>query len=432
VLRGLIVVTSLLIASDALAQSKRYPPEPVDEDEEEAKKSNLWDKASNPQRKPYDDLLAEAQTALDERGADSAKEAADKLTEAIQLLPDESRAYRLRGDAHTAMREWMKCAADYTDALLRIKRNEIEPKAVGDMRRKLGLCQARAGRLADAEKTLADAAASGVVSGEVWVRLGEVRIAMGKLDEAISALETAAEQTDVPLPLARWLLMGAYDRARKPALAAEAGRFAIEGRTEDGPRKQMDREMGLLKNPQLPLLGQGESEYLQALAGAYFDPPRPEQALVYFRKFLQLAPDSLWRKRAEEHLRDLKTADLPEYVDKRGGNAVLDVAAARLAVKKVMPQLRACLAKRPGLILEVTITKGGPRTPGNTAVPVRRGMPPDGTTTILRENLDAIGSVERDDAIRCTELVTDRLRPSLPSIKEKDTWYRAAFLIVGP
>lgn len=431
-LRGAIVLAGLCLATTAFAQSKRYPPEPVDKDEEDAKKSNLWEKASNPQRKPYDDLLAEAQTALDDKQSiESAREAAGKLTQAIALLPDEPRAYRMRGEAHTAMREWTKCADDFAAAVVRIKRNDPDLKAVGEMRKKLGLCQARAGKLADAEKTLGDAAAAGGGSGEIWVRLGEVRIAMGKLDEAIAALESAAEQPDVALPLARWLLMGAYDRARKPALAAEAGRLAIEPRPEDGPRRAGDREMTLLRNPSMPLLGQGEAEYLQALAGAYFDPPRPEQSLVYFRRFLQIAPDSPWRKRAEEHLRELKTADLPEYVDRAGGNAVFDVAAARLAVKRVMPQLRGCLAKQPGMILQVTLTKGGPRSTDPRA-PIRRGIPPDGTTTTVRENLDGVGAVERDNAIRCTELISDKLRANLPAIKEKDTWYRATFLIVGP
>ena len=91
---------------------------------------------------------------------------------------------------------------------------------------------------------------------------------------------------------------------------------------------------------------------------------------------------------------------------------------------------RQCLAKQPGMILEVTITKGGPRT-ADSRVQIRRGMPPDGTSTMVRENLDGTGSVERDNAIRCTELITDKLRSALPAIKEKDTWYRAAFLIVG-
>jgi tetratricopeptide (TPR) repeat protein len=334
----------------------------------------------------------------------------------------------MRGDAHTAMREWMKCAADFTDAILRIKRTDPDAKGLGDMRRKLGLCQARAGRLADAEKTLADAAASGGVTGEVWVRLGEVRIAMGKLDEAIAALESAADHTDISLPLVRWLLMGAYDRARKPSMAAEVGRLAIEGRPEDGSRRAMDREMTQLKNPAMPLLGNGESEYLQGLASGYFDPPRPEYSLLYFRRFLQVAPDSPWRKRAEEHLRELKTAELPEYIDKRGGSAPLENTVARPIVRKAMPQMRACLAKQPGMIVEVTITKSN----RSTGTPTRRGIPPDGVTSLVKENLDGASAVDRDNAVRCIEPIAEKLRGQLPAIKDKDTWYRAVFVVVAP
>jgi tetratricopeptide (TPR) repeat protein len=434
----LLVLLILLAGSSAWAQSKRYPPAPVDKDEDEANKSNLWEKATNPQRKPYEDLLAEAQTALDEKSVDSAREAITKLTEAIKLIPDDPRGYRARGDAHTkvaaftgAASEWLACAADFTDAILHIKRSDNDPKGLGEMRRKLGLCQARAGKLAEAERTLSDAAAGGSSTGEVWVRLGEVRIAMGKLDEAIAALESAGEQTDVSRPLVYWLLMGAYDRARKPAMAAEMGRFAIEGNPADGSRKATDREMTMLKNPQMPLLGVGESEYLQALASAHFDPARPEYGLIYFRRFLQIAPDSPWRKRAEEHLKELKTAEFPEYVDQRGGSATFDKAAARVAVRKTMPQLRACLAKTPGMIVEVTITKSGPRSSGGE-LPYRRGAPPEGVTSTVRESIDNVTVAERDAAIRCLEPIADRLRAQLPAIKEKDTWYRAQFLIVSP
>jgi tetratricopeptide (TPR) repeat protein len=432
--RPVVVLLILLAGSSAWAQSKRYPPAPVDKDEDEAKKSNLWEKATNPQRKPYEDLLAEAQTALDDKGVEAARDAITKLTEAIKLIPDDPRGYRMRGDAHTrvaahagASGEWLACAADFTSAIQHTKGSDGDPKTLGDLRKKLGLCQARSGRLAEAERTLADAAATGANSGEIWVRLGEVRIAMGKLDEAIAALDSAGETTDVSRALVYWLLMGAYDRARKPALAAEMGRFAIEGNPADGARKQQDREMTLLKNPPMPLLGVGESEYLQALASSYFDPPRPEYGLINFRRFIQLAPDSPWRKRAEEHLRELKNAVLPEYVDRRGGSAVFDNAAARVAVRKVMPQLRACLARTPGTIIEVVITKNGPRSD----LPKRYGSPPDGVTTTPLEH-DNVSSAERDGAIRCLEPIADRLRAQLPAIKDKDTWYRAQFLVVSP
>ncbi len=431
-----LAFAGIALGHAAWSDSKRYPPKPIDSDEQAAQKSSLWEKASNPKRKPYEDLLAEAQTSLDDKSTTAAREAIGKLSEAIKLIPDDPRAYQMRGDAYMATLDWMRCAADFTDAILHLEkpRHEHDDHALEELnglRRKLGLCQARAGRLADAERTLADAAASGHVPGEVWVRLGEVRVALGKLDEAIAALEVAEQAPDVALPLVRWLLMGAYDRARQPAKAAEMGKWAIEGNPADGSRRSYDREMSLLKNPAMPLLGPGESEYLQGVASAYFNPPRPEYGLIYFEKFLELAPDSPWRRRAREHLRELKTATLPEYVDQRGGNVLFDKQKARTAVRRAMPRMRACMANTPGMIIEVTLTKNGPRSKAGM-VPARRGAPPEGTTTLVRENIEEVSVAARDGAIRCVETIATRVRGTLPPIKERDSWYRAQFIVVGP
>jgi tetratricopeptide (TPR) repeat protein len=417
----LLVLAALLASSPAWAQSKRYPPAPVDKDKESGSKSPLWESATNPHRAPYEALLAEAQQALDDKTSGSAADAVKKLGDAIKLLPDDARAYRMRGDANMLLNAWSGCADDFASAVGRVKRVDADAKAMAELRRKLGLCQARAGKLADAERTLAEAAASGAGSGEVWMRLGEVRIALGKLEEAIAALETAAEQNDVSQPLVRFLLAGAYDRARRPSEAADAGRKALE----------KDRELTTLKNPMLPLLGAGEPEYLMGLANAVFDPPRPEYVQLYFRLFLKRAPDSPWRKRAEDHLRELKGTEFPETVVKAGGSAPLDVLVARTATRKLMPQMRACMAKIPTAALDVTITKVGPRAP--VTIGMRRSFPPPEGITIVQNTKDAPNEPSRaeiDTAIRCVDPIAGKI--ALPPIKDKDTYYRLSFTVVGP
>ena len=340
----------------------------------------------------------------------------------MKLLPEETEAYRARGEAWMALKEWSKCAADHQFALVRQKPAD-DARVLAELRLRLGICLARAGKLADAERTLADAAAAGTTAGEVWMRLGEVRIAMGKLEEAIAALEVAVESGDVQA-IVRWLLAGAYDRARRPSEALSAARAALE----------RDRGFGTLTSTATPLLGKGEAEYLKGLGYAAYDPPRPEYALVYFRLFLKLAPDSPWRRRAEDHLKEARTATLPEVVERRTGNATLDVTVARTAVRKSMPAMRACLAKLPSTILLVEITKVGPRSaPASTAGRSRYFAPPEGVTVSGTDNLDATAVPSRaeiDAAIRCIEPIASQIK--LPTVKDKDAYYKASFSVVGP
>src|SRR5207248_1627622 len=139
------------------------------------------------------------------------------------------------------------------------------------------------GRLGEAEHTLADAAAAGTRSPELWMRLGETRIAMGKLDEAKSALDTALDMTEgAAQAQILWLRAVAYDRARQPSQAEEDVRRALG----------FDRARGTIELPQYPLLGPGEHDYTLALSYADNDPRDVELALVYFRHFERLAPAS--------------------------------------------------------------------------------------------------------------------------------------------
>jgi tetratricopeptide (TPR) repeat protein len=411
------LVASLWLAAPGAAQSKRYPPTPVDKDAEKAAQSGLWNAAINPERHPYQDLVHSAAEALNQRTPDQTLEAIKKLDEAVRLLPREAEAYRLRGDAQLSRRDWVHCAADFAAAEAYTPRDDEPARAMAELRRKLGVCQARAGKLSDAEKTLAETAASGNGSGEVWTRLGEVRIALGKLDEAIAALRSALDTTEpAAQAMIHFMLAAAYDRARRPADALQS---ATDG-------SKLDPQLSVLQNPQVPPLGAGELDYMLGLAYGV-DPARPEYQLAHFRRFIAAAPESPWRKRADDHIRELKASELPDNLMRKGPQPPeLDVV--RTGARRLMPQMRACLAKYPAVVVEVEISRAGPRTPPSTdRMRPRFFPPPDGTTVRL-----AVGTLPEaalDAVDRCLQPLAARL--TLPTVKEHDTFYKAAFYVVG-
>ncbi len=93
-----------LIASTASAQSKRYPADPIDKDREAEQKSKLWDNATNPRTKPYEELVEQGRRAISDRTEDAYQLAVTTLGEAS--------AYALRGTAHMELRNWTECAKD--------------------------------------------------------------------------------------------------------------------------------------------------------------------------------------------------------------------------------------------------------------------------------------------------------------------------------
>src|SRR5262249_38996536 len=105
----------------------------------------------------------------------------------------------------------------------------------------------------------------------------------------------------------------------------------------------------------------------------------PEYVLAYFRRFLKAAPDSPWRKRAEEHLREIKTAALPDAITPTG-TAAIDRDAIRASARRAMPQMRACLARSPTAVVEIEVSRAGPRTPSTDRLRPRYFTPPDGVT----------------------------------------------------
>jgi tetratricopeptide (TPR) repeat protein len=409
-------------AGAAFAQSKRYPAPPKDVDDEVEQHSQLWEAALDPERKPYDELVHDARRLLDEHTRDAAREALVKLDDAVQRLPRDYRARAARGHAALILGDWTTCAtdlalADVPDVAASTERDAIELE--------LGICQGRAGHYADAERTLLHAVAV-APHGEQWMRLGEVRIALGKLEEATDALTAALEARDGVEGTIHWLLAVAYDRARKATASEDEARKAI----------QFDAAFNLIVNPTYPWLRTGEEQYLLALA--YRTPPildrdqaRPELALMYFRAFLRVAPDSPWRRRGEEHVRELQAQPFPKSVYRtQQSTSVVDPATLTPIVQKAMPQLRACLAKLPATTFAVSIVKTGPRTPETARDRPRYSVPVPSVKVTLDRNLETVPQAAEDAARTCLEPLAGKL--ALPPPKERDTYYQVSFYVVGP
>ena len=416
-LHSLIVLVA--ITGTAFAQSKRYPAPPKDADKEAEAHSRLWESALDPERKPYDGLVAEAEHLLEDsqHPVEAATAALAKLDQAIERLPKDYRARALRGHAFVLLKKWDKCAdelalADTNDAATSGELETVELE--------LGICQARAGKLGDAERTLVHLVTI-APKAEPWLRLGEVRIALGKLDEAVDALSASLET--VGSATAHWLLGLAYDRARKSNAADSELQIAL----------RMDPTAHDLQYPKYPWLRTGEADYMFGLAKQtspeHADVAMPEVALVYFKRFLRAAPDSPWRRRAEEHVKDLSALPFPLALKREPqSSAFVEPGTLVPLVQKAMPALRACAAKLPSDVFVVTVVRAGPKET-NVERP-RYAVPASSTRVALYLELDTISQLQEDAAITCMTPIASRI--PLPSPKERDTYYQMSFLVVAP
>jgi tetratricopeptide (TPR) repeat protein len=420
-----LALALLVVASTAAAQSKRYPADAGDDDDS---RSQLWESALHPDVGPYTELVRDAKRLLDEGTDEAIKAAEHKLTEAIHRVPSEADAYALRGRIFLARRAWGPCADDLAAADDHGTPDET-PAAV-DLRTRLRLdlayCQAHVGKLADAELALLRAQSAQRLGSEVALRLGEVRIAMGKLDEAIDTLIAPGElPPGAQGTMLHWLLAEAYDRARRPGEAQAQVEQAL----------RYDHNLSVIEAPPYPWLDPTERAYLFGVAYALTSQDddstaRPEYALLYFRRFLELAPGSPWRHRAEEHVKELTSLALPLWVKHDGGSATLDLSTASVAARARMPAMRACLAKLPTAGFTVSITKIGPRTPETVRDrPIYR-LPPAGTSVEYSLNLGETERAGIDAAIQCIQTAAEKI--AMPAVKERDAYYKVSFLVVAP
>lgn len=416
------LIALLLLSGTALAQSKRYPAPPKDVDQEAESHSHLWESALDPERKPYEELVRDARRLLDDSSRpqkDQAAAALPKLDEAVAHLPKDYRAHALRGRAYLILGQFAKCAADLELADDADLQDPTERDAV---ELALGICEGRAGKLADAERTLLHAVAV-APHGEQWMRLGEVRIALGKLDEAVDSLTAALEARDGVEATIHWLLALAYDRARKSSLADDEARIALN----------RDPTFTLIQNPAYPWLRPGELEYMMGIArrtSANQDrDATPEIALLYFRRFLRIAGDSPWRRRAEEHVKELAALPFPLSLPRTAqSTALVDTVAYVPIVQRAMPALRACVAKLPGEAFTVTIVRSAPHE--TSAAKPHYAVPASSVKVAPSVELEPIAQEAEEAAVRCLAPIAERI--ALPQPKERDTYYQVSFTVVAP
>jgi tetratricopeptide (TPR) repeat protein len=432
---ALAVATLLAIAAPAAAQSRRYPPPPIDLDAEREGYSDFWENAIEPGLDRYADLVQRASKLIGRRTDDARATAIELLTEATTLLPARADAWAWLGLAHELSADMKGCR----DALERAW--TIDPAWAGAQRPlglALGTCRARAGDLEGAADVLERLIARGDDSVEALWRLGEIYMALGRLDDARAVLEVALDGSPAQTGYvhAAWALAVAADRARDPEGTRAAGEIAL----------RLDPQLAFLASPPAGFLSPPEREFYLAVATRVAD--LPHRSLLHVRNYLAavaLDDEAPWAARARDHeraLRSFATADetLP------GGTDPPELSVARAAVRKVDADLRACVKKSPRLLLSITVVTLGPpaqkkpapppprpprQTRGKQTKPVRRPpmipAPPAGVTVTVDEH-SAAGD-EQQAAVACVEKAASAL--VVPAPKTPGTWASVTFPVIA-
>ncbi len=333
------IAAALAAAAPAHAQSKRYPPPPVDYDEPAENHSDFWERTLHPQRDGYELALQRAEQLLE---ANLDGQARDHLRAAVRLDATRPEAYWLLSEVHARRADWRRCAGALQALFERHPEFDPGGSRVDDgLDFRLGLCLTRAGkpqpalehfrRVLDRGRTAAHA---------LYWRLGETYMALGRLDEAIEALTTAVSSPPTFAP-PRFALAVAYDRAEQPARADEAMRSAL----------RLDPRLAALRTPDRYGLGAAaEQHYYLALAYAHQE--RDEEALVHLRHYLHLAGDGLWAARARQHVEALDLEPLTAARVELAGARIDPELVARV-VRGHDAAMQRCLASVPGVLLEV-------------------------------------------------------------------------------
>jgi len=368
-------------------------PQNLDEqrdfDQEKEEFSEFWERALEPNRKPYAQLIAQARALSFESSSEALEQAQKLLRSAIQLAPREPDAYWELGLLHKRSNQWRECA-DVLGTIYGFEPSYV-PKGGTDWSfdLELGTCLAHAGSYRSAIRHYQRILARGQDKAAVHRLIGESLMALGELGQAIDFFETAG-RIDNPLE-ASYALAVAYDRDERNALA----------------RVHLDE--ALRKDPNLTrlasrtdLIPSADRYYYLGLAHTS---KHRAWALVYFRHYLDEADGQPWRARAESHIRELRSAlerEIP--VNVLGAATSEEAEATRTAVRKQQAGLARCVADAPGLLLRVKLKQlGGRRGPHRPAAGV----------TVLVDYAYGLDTPKVEEIVSCIDRAATELE--LPS-----------------
>jgi tetratricopeptide (TPR) repeat protein len=347
------VVLCLWGSGAALAQSKRYPPPPVDVDDVETASSSFWERVLHPGGRTYELRLAAARTLLEQPDAQAAAQALPHLDQAVAMAPDHPEGHWLRGMAAERLRRWDLCAESYgrvfaivsdrgrsyTPALAPRGRDPAWALSAG-----LGLCLAQRGDYEGALIHFKRVAGRGVSgTAEVHAYLAETYMALGRLAEAVDVLAQVTRQQPSTARI-EYALAAAHDRREMPDQAREHLRAALRL----GP-------LALLEAPDQVFIPAEESLYYLGLA--FMEHGEPERALLYFRHYLHVHGAGPWRRRAMQHAERLARAPRPPGSISIANPGGVDPAAVRAAVDQAETGLQACVRPLPGVLFSVRLTR---------------------------------------------------------------------------
>ncbi|GAB4570226.1 MAG: hypothetical protein Tsb0020_24880 [Haliangiales bacterium] len=351
-LAALAALAALAIAHPpADAQSKRYPPPPVDVDDPGPLHSHFWQRVLHPDSDRYSALLVKARELLNMGITPALEEASEHLEAAIALRPEGVEAHWLHAMALETLQRWPACASAYSAVFAldaRYQPSFILPslsprKAAWALDFGLAMCRARVGDYEDAVTHFTRIASRGVTrDASVSLHLGEAYMALGRLEEAIEVMDAAARQAPSDARVA-YALAVAHDRNE---LLAEAEAYLDRAR-------KLNVSLSLLEDASAVFIPEADRSYTLSLALAHRQ--QPATALFMMRRYLAEVGDSPWRYRAEQHLDQLAPSAQPAATATTKSATPIAPEDVRSAIGRIDAELQACVRQTPLALFALTV-----------------------------------------------------------------------------
>ncbi len=355
---------------------------PPDYDQESEEKSDFWERALEPARQRYDDLVEKAVLQIKQMDRTARDLGIGYLRDAIKLAPELPLAHMWLGRAEGQNGNYAACAQEIARAL------DADPKFVPPPlpempdaewsgRYELALCRGQASDYEAAVDGLRRILAGGTGDAPadkvalVHWRLGECYMALGRLDEALASLQQASRLAPWNVNIS-FALAVAFDRDEDPTSSRDAMSRALE--------REPRVSTGSLYTSGRAWIPPDDQSYYLGLA--YLSSGEAPRALYYLRHYVAAAGEGMWAARARGHLEVAQAGAIAGRDLTVRGSGSIDEAKSTAAIGKLDGDLQACVAKTPDLLLSVAITRVVPggeqkgdtaRLPGVRAVIIEQG-----------------------------------------------------------